>query len=227
MSWKKLITFMLRLLSMLRIPPRTPPDAQEAPEEGAGTATPPAADVLPLASSPKKSADATAVETFGPKLSDSSLRSQLSSLLHSASSLSTRSIDLIVVHCTDTRASTDYTLQRLTDDHRRRGFGRYPGYHFYIRRDGTLHLTRPLMMAGCHVKGHNAHSIGVAYEGGHNEPGLKPTYIDNRTPAQRRVLSLLLDELYRHFPDADIVGHHDLNPNKACPCFNVKAPANL
>ena len=29
----------------------------------------------------------------------------------------------------------------------------------------------------------------------------------------------LLEDLHRRYPKALIVGHHDLNPQKACPCI--------
>jgi DNA-binding LytR/AlgR family response regulator len=34
-------------------------------------------------------------------------------------------------------------------------------------------------------------------------------------------LKELLEKLHRQFPKALIVGHHDLNPTKSCPCFDV------
>ena len=43
---------------------------------------------------------------------------------------------------------------------------------------------------------------------------------DTRTLAQRGSLLALLRELRKRFPKALIVGHHDLNPMKECPCFN-------
>ena len=51
--------------------------------------------------------------------------------------------------------------------------------------------------------------------------GRDVTLKDTRTAAQRQSLSTLVKGLHRLFPQARIVGHHDLNPNKACPCFNV------
>ena len=115
-------------------------------------------------------------------------------------------------------------------DHERRGFGKYPGYHFYIRRDGTLYNTRPLAIKGCHVAGMNAHSIGVCYEGGRRAERANSKYQgtnsicyeDNRTEVQKAVLREVLLELRKSFPEARIVGHHDLNPAKACPCFDAK-----
>ena len=149
-----------------------------------------------------------------------------------------RKIDLIVLHCTDTRPSQNYTVEQLQRDHAKRGFGPYPGYHFYIRRDGTLYYTRPLYLRGCHVSGHNASSIGVCTEGGHREQEMVflanikdkmadtkekvSKYEDNRTAEQKVTLHELLTVLHELFPEARIVGHHDLNPLKACPCYDAK-----
>ena len=45
-----------------------------------------------------------------------------------------RSINLIVVHCSATRADHALTTENLESEHRRRGFHGI-GYHYYIRRD--------------------------------------------------------------------------------------------
>ena len=92
------------------------------------------------------------------------------------------------------------------------------GYHFYITRDGEIHRGRSLEEVGAHCRNHNAHSIGVCYEGGLDADG-KPK--DTRTLEQRGALFALLRELKRQFPKALIVGHRDLNPMKGCPCFDA------
>lgn len=46
-----------------------------------------------------------------------------------------RVINLIVVHCSATKADRDFTEQDLEVCHRRRGMNG-PGYHFYIRKNG-------------------------------------------------------------------------------------------
>ena len=76
-----------------------------------------------------------------------------------------RKIDLIVIHCSATCEDRPFTGQALEAAHRRRGFDG-TGYHFYIRRDGQILTTRPVERAGAHARGYNAHSIGIAYEGG-------------------------------------------------------------
>ena len=60
----------------------------------------------------------------------------------------------------------------------------------------------------------------ACYEGGLD---IRGTPADTRTPAQRASLVALLRELKRIFPKILVVGHHDLNPMKECPCFNAVA----
>ena len=107
-----------------------------------------------------------------------------------------RIINLIVVHCSATRGDSTLSPEALDLMHRRRGFNG-TGYHYYIRKDGTLHLTRPLERIGAHVKGCNAHSIGSCYEGGLDCRG-RPA--DTRTPAQRSMLRLLVGKLKTTLP---------------------------
>ena len=127
-----------------------------------------------------------------------------------------RKINYIVVHCSATREGHVLTPEALESEHRRRGF-RTTGYHYYIRRDGTVLGTRSLELPGAHCRGHNKYSIGICYEGG-LDAACCPK--DTRTLEQRGSLLALLRELRRQFPKALIVGHHDLNPMKECPCFS-------
>ena len=92
------------------------------------------------------------------------------------------------------------------------------GYHFYITRNGEIHRGRPIEKMGAHCKNHNRHSVGICYEGGLSSGGV-PT--DTRTLEQKAAMLALLRELRELFPTSLIVGHHDLNPMKPCPCFNV------
>lgn len=131
-----------------------------------------------------------------------------------------RKITLIVVHCSATRCNQDYTVQQLFHDHVEVNHWRFIGYHYYIRRNGKLEETRPLERMGAHAKGHNAHSIGICYEGGLNEQG---HYADTRTEAQKKTMASLIVRLKQQFPTiVNIVGHRDLpGVQKACPCFDA------
>ena len=130
-----------------------------------------------------------------------------------------RTITLIIIHCSATPEGRSLSFEECRRDHIMYRHFRDIGYHFYITRDGTVHDGRPIEKVGAHCEGHNSHSIGICYEGGLDANG-KPA--DTRTEAQRKALKSLVERMHRLFPKALIVGHHDLNPRKACPCFKVE-----
>ena len=203
MKWKRIVEILLRILWMLRkSPPVMEPTKPMKP------------NALNSKSASAVTVDAPAVVTFGSSCSRVLPRSQVLSLLRSDCLRSTRIIKLLVLHCSDTRPDQDFTIEKLMRSHRARGFGTYPGYHLYVRRDGSLYYCRPISERGCHVKGHNAFSIGICYEGGHScSPEYK--YEDNRTAEQMVVLDEVLKLLHEVYPEARIVGHCELNPCKA------------
>lgn len=128
-----------------------------------------------------------------------------------------RTITLIIVHCSANRAGSALRMADIDSYHRSLGWIGC-GYHYVIPTDGTIEPGRPEEMVGAHCKSHNRHSIGVCYIGGLSKDG-KPA--DTRTDAQRIALRNLLERLRRRYPDALIVGHRDLDPQKVCPCFDV------
>ena len=86
---------------------------------------------------------------------------------------------------------------------------------------------------GAHVRGYNAHSLGICYEGGldaHGHPA------DTRTDFQKHSLRVLVMLLLRDYPGSRLCGHRDLSPDlngngeiepeewiKECPCFDAAA----
>ena len=131
-----------------------------------------------------------------------------------------RTITLIIIHCSATPQGSSLSFEECRRDHIMHRHFRDIGYHYYITRDGVVHEGRPIEKVGAHCEGHNSHSIGVCYEGGLDANG-KPA--DTRTDAQRKALKSLIEDLHQRFPKALIVGHHDLNPSKACPGFEVNS----
>ena len=141
-----------------------------------------------------------------------------------------REINLIVVHCSATRADRDFTENDLEVSHRHRGFNG-AGYHFYIRKNGDIKNTRPLEKPGAHALGYNARSIGICYEGG-LDVRYRPA--DTRTEWQKHSLRVLIRTLLMDYPGCRVCGHRDLSPDrngdgrispeewvKECPCFEV------
>ena len=138
-----------------------------------------------------------------------------------------RQITLIIIHCSAVRPDQESSAAQIDTWHRQRGFHLGIGYHYVVRRNGQIEPGRPEWMIGAHCQNHNAHSIGVCYEGGLDIRGPldpkgrlpKQEPADTRTPEQKVALRQILEDLHRRYPRALIIGHHDLNPLKACPCI--------
>lgn len=128
----------------------------------------------------------------------------------------------IVVHCTATPQNV--TVKNVMDyffrpkAHGGAGWEN-PGYHYIIKRDGTIVRTQPESEPANGVYGYNKHAIHVAYLGGVTEDG-KP--YDTRSPEQRTSMLHLLLHLKMKHPTALIRGHRDFpRVHKACPSFDV------
>ena len=133
--------------------------------------------------------------------------------------MSADSIKFLVLHCSASRCDQDYSVEQLRRDHKARGFYDI-GYHFYIRKDGTMTQHRKLLEVGAHARPYNRCSIGICYEGGLDEHG-KP--YNTMTAEQETRLVDLFRNLKILFPKAKIVGHRDLpgTTPKECPGFDA------
>lgn len=142
-----------------------------------------------------------------------------------------RLISLIVCHCSGTKVTQRYTFNQCRHDHIHNNRWHDIGYHYYIEHDGTVHKGSPESQKGAHVKDHNAHSIGICYEGGLDKDGYP---CDTRTPEQLASMENLIADLHARYPKAIILGHRDLSPDlngdgkitpneylKQCPCFDA------
>ena len=96
--------------------------------------------------------------------------------------------------------------------HRQRGFAKI-GYHFLIRKDGTVETGRAVDEVGAHCRdgGHNHDAVGVCFSGHHNR--------EDWTPAQRAAwLDLAAGLLDRYdVPVEHVIGHREAGARKDCP----------
>lgn len=125
----------------------------------------------------------------------------------------------------------DIGVEYIDRWHREQGYFKV-GYHFVIKRDGTVEPGRKINSVGAHVlvrgQAYNQRSIGICLVGGRrsvpkgtstNDPTLQEA---NYTAEQWTALRELLDTLHTRFPTARIVGHRDLTKDgRACPSFDV------
>lgn len=140
-------------------------------------------------------------------------------------------VNRLVVHCSATRASADIGVADIRLWHKRQGW-RDVGYHYVIRRNGTVEKGRPDNEPGAHASGFNGDSIGICMVGGVGENGKGE---DNFTAAQYAALFTTLTRLKKAWPNAEVLGHRDLSPDrnkdgkvtkneymKECPSFSAR-----
>ena len=121
--------------------------------------------------------------------------------------------DTVVIHCADTPEDMDIGAEKIREWHtKERGWDDI-GYHWVIRRDGTLDPGRPLEMQGAHAVAVNGSSVGICLVGRG----------DNFTDQQFMTLHNLINTTKDIYGDLKIIGHCDVEPNKPnCPGFDVE-----
>ncbi len=122
--------------------------------------------------------------------------------------------DYIVVHHTGNPNDDDLSAQQIHWAHQGQGWSGI-GYHYVIRKDGSIEQGRPEECIGSHAYGENWHTIGVHVCGNFEEA--EPTEYQIESLAY--LLGWLCDK-YGLNPSTDIVGHCDLMAT-ACPGENL------
>jgi N-acetylmuramoyl-L-alanine amidase CwlA len=128
------------------------------------------------------------------------------------SSLTPRSkvLEYIVIHHTASTAKE--TVEQIHNFHINNNGWAGIGYHFYIRKDGTIYRGRPEEYIGAHCENYNSVSLGICCEGNFE--------IEKPTDNQLKSLSELLQHLKQKYGNVQVVGHRDLNAT-ACPGKNL------
>ena len=85
------------------------------------------------------------------------------------------------------------------------------GYHFYVRKDGSVYRGRPVDKVGGHCIGKNNVSVGICFEGNF-ENEIMPA-------AQIKAGQELISYLKGLYPSAEVKRHKDFN-STACPGKN-------
>ena len=140
-----------------------------------------------------------------------------------------RDITEVVVHWTETPTNKNIGSEEINAIHLENGLNGI-GYHYVIRRDGSLQRGRPVNIQGEHsVKnGHNDRSIGVVFVGGINVPSETPNLLDflsvqSLTRSQFNTFDHFCRAFYNVFSGGQIVGHSDVDELTNDPGFDVRA----
>lgn len=92
------------------------------------------------------------------------------------------------------------------------------GYHFYIRKDGTIYKGRPEEAIGAHIKGQNKNTIGICLEGNLEQ--------ENPTEEEIEALEKLSTYLIIKYNIYGVQGHGDtydtLCPGENFPMEKIK-----
>jgi N-acetylmuramoyl-L-alanine amidase len=134
-----------------------------------------------------------------------------------------RIIRQIVIHCAATKANVNVGVKEIRKWHMDRGWSDI-GYHYVIRRDGTIEEGRPEEQIGAGVKGFNKHTIHICLVGGLDDD-MQPE--NNFTDKQLLAAKQLARGLVHKYETLTsirpaVVGHRDFpGVKKACPCFDV------
>lgn len=132
------------------------------------------------------------------------------------SSLAPRAVtNKIVIHHTGNSVDDDLSAEQIHASHKAQGWVGI-GYHFVIRKDGTVELGRPDWAVGAHAEGFNYCSIGIHACGNFN--------LAEPTEAQLNALPMLIADICEAYgliaSDSIVMGHRDLMAT-ACPGDNL------
>lgn len=147
-----------------------------------------------------------------------------------------KKLQYLVIHCTATPAGREVSAADIrhwhTDPVSKGGRGwKQVGYTDLFHLNGQVErlvknnedeLVDPWEITNG-AAGYNSISRHIVYAGGIRVKGVSQIPADTRTEEQKRAMADYVKDFHRRYPKVKIVGHHDLNPGKACPCFDVKA----
>ena len=123
-----------------------------------------------------------------------------------------RHINKLVIHCSDTDDSLDFSARDIREWHLKRGWSDI-GYHYVIRRNGRVETGRPLEIKGSHVRGENSDSIGICLVG--------RSEFDSKQMAAVKDLVRAMCTVYNLDPTEDVYGHYEFDINKTCPNLDM------
>jgi len=123
-----------------------------------------------------------------------------------------RKINKIIIHCSATPPDMNIGVKEIDRWHKERGW-KGIGYHYVIRRDGTIEYGRPVGDIGAHTRGQNRNSIGICWVGANGA--------DNRTYDQKQAMIILIKSIVVVCGNLDIFGHKDF-ANTQCPGFDAR-----
>lgn len=117
-------------------------------------------------------------------------------------------IEGIVLHHSGTTVLQ--TVETIHNYHKSKGWAGI-GYHYYVRKDGSIYKGRPETMAGAHCPGVNSTSIGICAEGDFNT--------ETMAEVQKQAIRELIADIKARCNIKYVKGHRDI-VSTSCPGKN-------
>lgn len=140
-----------------------------------------------------------------------------------------REVTEVVVHWTETPTNKNIGSEEINEQHLEAKLNGI-GYHYVIRRDGSLQRGRPANKEGEHAvaNDHNKRSLAVVFVGGINAPSETRNIQDflsvqSLTRSQFNTFDHFCRAFYDVFAGGQIVGHSDIDELANDPGFDVRA----
>lgn len=122
-------------------------------------------------------------------------------------------ISTIILHCSATDASYMDDIVPIRWGHIYDNGWEDIGYHYFIRKDGTIQIGRQLDWVGAHCEGYNINSIGICLSG---------EFVFNKIQfAAAAVLIDVLAEYLNGLKPKSVYPHRHFNKRKTCPNFSL------
>lgn len=125
--------------------------------------------------------------------------------------------DQIVIHHTGNPTDDDLSAEQIHASHLAQGWSGI-GYHYVIRKDGTIERGRPDNTVGAHAYGHNRDTVGIMLCG--NFEVAQPT--DAQIEAAACLVAWLGEKYGLSINKSTVIGHRDLMAT-ACPGAHLYA----
>lgn len=111
----------------------------------------------------------------------------------------------VVLHHAAAKSCTAYQIDSW---HKANGWSGI-GYHYFVRKDGTIYRGRPEWATGAHVSGKNNESIGICAEGNYDEEYIMPD-------EQKDAIKDVLRSIKLRYPETVVKGHRQVGAT-SCP----------
>ena len=133
-----------------------------------------------------------------------------------------RFVDTVFLHCSasDNPAHDDVSVIRKWHTTPPRNWADV-GYHYFIKRDGTIQPGRPLEKTPAAQAGHNSGTIAICLH------GLEKSLFSPEQYASVKALCRAIDDAYRDKRRIRFRGHREVDPHKTCPVFDYQGILGL